>query len=349
VQFVGEPVVTLFSGARKHPQCKLPSRDNPTAVATEITRSRFHVQRPSTLCRSTVISSSTRLLSDENTLAILPRFSYLGSQAGLSAKVRAHTRCNGGGGLRGIRSRIFFTARKVRSPGRQENPAKLMFSRPRFGALSAARHAAQPFPSASTNGSRLASYTRGPQQRRFHGELYLRLAGDKYGSEQWHRRHRANRSLRPLHVTRGKKTKSTVKLSDLPQGAIRLDDRPVSSSPEDGGASNGRGGGPAYPTVVLQAKQNMQRFENCVLLTRVGGFYELYFEHAEDYGPMLNLKVAQKKTTAGPVPMVSCLKSRGRGSTARMVVLSSNTVSDLLRPDFLSFSWIGFSKSWSKI
>ncbi|SLM40043.1 dna mismatch repair protein [Lasallia pustulata] len=47
----------------------------------------------------------------------------------------------------------------------------------------------------------------------------------------------------------------------------------------------------------------MRKFENCVLLTRVGGFYELYFEHAEEYGPLLNLKIAQKKTTAGPVPM----------------------------------------------
>lgn len=61
---------------------------------------------------------------------------------------------------------------------------------------------------------------------------------------------------------------------------------------------------PAYPPVVFQARRNMQKFENCVLLTRVGGFYELYFEHAEEYGPLLNLKVAQKKTAAGPVPMV---------------------------------------------
>lgn len=51
----------------------------------------------------------------------------------------------------------------------------------------------------------------------------------------------------------------------------------------------------------------MARFDNCVLLTRVGGFYELYFEHAEEYGPLLNLKVASKKTNAGPVPMVGFL------------------------------------------
>ncbi|CAM1506530.1 Fc.00g061710.m01.CDS01 [Cosmosporella sp. VM-42] len=47
----------------------------------------------------------------------------------------------------------------------------------------------------------------------------------------------------------------------------------------------------------------MRRFDNCVLLTRVGGFYELYFEHADEYGPLLNLKVASKRTNAGPVPM----------------------------------------------
>lgn len=61
---------------------------------------------------------------------------------------------------------------------------------------------------------------------------------------------------------------------------------------------------PQYPTVVMQARRNMQKFANCVLLTRVGGFYELYFAHADEYGPLLNLKVAQKKTSAGPVSMV---------------------------------------------
>ncbi|UNI14512.1 MutS protein 1 [Purpureocillium takamizusanense] len=92
---------------------------------------------------------------------------------------------------------------------------------------------------------------------------------------------------------RGKKTKTTVKLSELPQGAIRLE---TAQSHEDDH-------GPAYPTVVLQARRNMQKFANCVLLTRVGGFYELYFEHAEELAPLLNLKLASKKTSAGPVSM----------------------------------------------
>ncbi|OTB08839.1 hypothetical protein M426DRAFT_316864 [Hypoxylon sp. CI-4A] len=97
--------------------------------------------------------------------------------------------------------------------------------------------------------------------------------------------------------TRGKKTTSSVRLEDLPQGPLKIDDvSPLPpAEPEDEG--------PAYPTVVLQARRNMQRFDRCVLLTRVGGFYELYFEQAEEYGPLLNLKVASKKTNAGPVPM----------------------------------------------
>ncbi|KAI1345144.1 muts domain V [Xylariaceae sp. FL0016] len=95
---------------------------------------------------------------------------------------------------------------------------------------------------------------------------------------------------------RGKKTRTTVRLEDLPQGLIESDAPPPLPDLEEDGA-------PAYPTVVMQARRNMQKFANCVLLTRVGGFYELYFEHAEEYGPLLNLKVAQKKTNAGQVPM----------------------------------------------
>lgn len=102
-------------------------------------------------------------------------------------------------------------------------------------------------------------------------------------------------SCPPLRIQiRGKKTKTVVQLDDLPQGLI-VSSEPLLEEPPDE---------PAYPTVVLQARRNMQKFDNCVLLTRVGGFYELYFEHAEEYGPLLNIKVAQKKTSAGAVPMV---------------------------------------------
>jgi hypothetical protein len=100
---------------------------------------------------------------------------------------------------------------------------------------------------------------------------------------------------------RGKRTRTVVSLDDLPQGLVRVDSEPQTGSSAD---EHEGPAAPSYPTVVLQARRNMQRFDNCVLLTRVGGFYELYFEHADEYGPLLNLKVAQKKTAAGPVPMV---------------------------------------------
>jgi len=98
------------------------------------------------------------------------------------------------------------------------------------------------------------------------------------------------RGAQASRQTRGKKTKTTVRIEDLPQGTIALDPQPVQDDV------------PAYPTVVMQARRNMDKFENCVLLTRVGGFYELYFEHADEYGPLLNLKVARKKGSG--VPMV---------------------------------------------
>ncbi|KAJ5210243.1 hypothetical protein N7472_000382 [Penicillium cf. griseofulvum] len=96
----------------------------------------------------------------------------------------------------------------------------------------------------------------------------------------------------PKAYIRGAKTKATVKLKDLPQGVLKLeayDDR-VDEAPR-------------YPTVVQGHRNNMQTFKNCVILTRVGGFYELYFEQAEELAPLLNLKLATKKTNGGPVPM----------------------------------------------
>ncbi|KAF2791878.1 DNA mismatch repair protein MutS [Melanomma pulvis-pyrius CBS 109.77] len=40
----------------------------------------------------------------------------------------------------------------------------------------------------------------------------------------------------------------------------------------------------------------MLKFSQCVVLTRVGGFYELYFEHADEYAPLLNIKRTKRRT-----------------------------------------------------
>lgn len=66
---------------------------------------------------------------------------------------------------------------------------------------------------------------------------------------------------------RGAKSKATLKLDDLPQGAIAINVH-IAEKKDDT---------PAYPTVVQQAKNNMRKFDNCILLTRVGGFYEVQY------------------------------------------------------------------------
>ncbi|KAG6317168.1 hypothetical protein E4U44_000243 [Claviceps purpurea] len=99
---------------------------------------------------------------------------------------------------------------------------------------------------------------------------------------------------KPSRTPRSGKAKTTLKLSDLPQGPVPGQEQPALENDRDDKKPH---------TVVQQAWQNMRKFENCVLLTRVGGFYELYYEHAEEYGPLLNLKVASKKLAAGRVPM----------------------------------------------
>ncbi|OCT50906.1 MutS protein 1 [Cladophialophora carrionii] len=92
---------------------------------------------------------------------------------------------------------------------------------------------------------------------------------------------------------RGVKTVTRKKVKELQQGEIQAESLPE-LPPDDE---------PQYPTVLQGAKSNMAKFDSCVLLTRVGNFYELYFEQAEECGPLLNLKVGYKQTKLGPVAM----------------------------------------------
>ncbi|KAI1619111.1 DNA mismatch repair protein MutS [Exophiala viscosa] len=92
---------------------------------------------------------------------------------------------------------------------------------------------------------------------------------------------------------RGAKTMSRKKVKELPQGAIQAEALPE-IPPDDE---------PQYPTVLQGVRNNMAKFDNCVLLTRVGNFYELYFEQAEEFGPLLSLKVGTRQTKMGPVAM----------------------------------------------
>ncbi|KAH0608867.1 uncharacterized protein H6S33_001095 [Morchella sextelata] len=103
--------------------------------------------------------------------------------------------------------------------------------------------------------------------------------------------------LRKPPQSRGAKQKSKVRFDELPQGLLGTGGLPP--LPE----SEGEKGGESYSTVIQQARNNMRRFPQCVLLTRVGGFYELYFENAEEVGPLLGLKVGKKRAGGGKVPV----------------------------------------------
>ncbi|KAI9642196.1 MutS protein 1 [Ciborinia camelliae] len=93
-----------------------------------------------------------------------------------------------------------------------------------------------------------------------------------------------------IHEKKVENTKTSDRV-ELLQGLLPLEPMEIEQEP------------PPYPTVIMQARSNMLKFENCVVVTRVGGFYELYFEHADQFAPLLGIKIAQKKTNAGLVSM----------------------------------------------
>ncbi|KAF1997593.1 DNA mismatch repair protein muts [Amniculicola lignicola CBS 123094] len=78
-------------------------------------------------------------------------------------------------------------------------------------------------------------------------------------------------------------------LDDIPQGAIQVigESLPLQDDEEP------------YPPLLQQVRNTMLKFNHCVILTRVGGFYEallqLYFEHADEYAPLLNIKKTKRK------------------------------------------------------
>ena len=69
----------------------------------------------------------------------------------------------------------------------------------------------------------------------------------------------------PKTQARGAKSKAIKKLEELPQGV--LEGKEILRNDQDDG--------PYYPAVVQQAWNNMQRFQDCVVVTRVGSFYEV--------------------------------------------------------------------------
>ncbi|KAF1959386.1 hypothetical protein CC80DRAFT_467925 [Byssothecium circinans] len=104
-----------------------------------------------------------------------------------------------------------------------------------------------------------------------------RLASRAHLHSPWH----------SVTQVRGAKRKSAIDLDQVPQGVIPSSPLPpVNDEPE-------------YPPLLQQVRNSMIKFSHCVLLTRVGGFYELYFEHADEFAPLLNIKKSKRKAMKG--------------------------------------------------
>ncbi|RMZ90904.1 hypothetical protein DV736_g1854, partial [Chaetothyriales sp. CBS 134916] len=96
---------------------------------------------------------------------------------------------------------------------------------------------------------------------------------------------------------RGAKTVSKRKVKELQQSVIQADPLP---DIEDDLASTY----PQYPPLLQGVRANMAKYPNCLLMTRVGNFYEFYFQHAEECSRLLNIKLASRSSPKhAPVPM----------------------------------------------
>ena len=56
------------------------------------------------------------------------------------------------------------------------------------------------------------------------------------------------------------------------------------------------------PPSMRQVRQLMDKYKGNVVLTQMGSFYELYFEHATQYAPKLNITLTNKNFSWGKVP-----------------------------------------------
>jgi hypothetical protein len=75
---------------------------------------------------------------------------------------------------------------------------------------------------------------------------------------------RAPQSWHQISQHRGAKKTATLTLEDLPQGAMESNALPPQDDTE-----------PEYPPLLQQVRNNMLKFSHCVVVTRVGGFYEV--------------------------------------------------------------------------
>jgi DNA mismatch repair ATPase MutS len=100
-------------------------------------------------------------------------------------------------------------------------------------------------------------------------------------------------AIRNALARKAAKATSTVSTNSLPQGA--RSPLPPFQGPEEADKS--------YSRVLQQHLDNVRKYRDCVVLTRIGDFYEMYFDQVEQYAHLVGLKKAKRATALGPVSM----------------------------------------------
>lgn len=108
---------------------------------------------------------------------------------------------------------------------------------------------------------------------------------------------RAARVLAPVVrcVSARYSTSSHVRLDDLPEAVPKAQTQKV--APLSADASDG------WPPLAQCVRENMRAFPGCMLLTRVGGFYESYFDQAPMLANKISIKLAARRWNNQAVPM----------------------------------------------
>ncbi|KAI0348697.1 hypothetical protein BDW22DRAFT_119281 [Trametopsis cervina] len=109
-----------------------------------------------------------------------------------------------------------------------------------------------------------------------------------------------DQSVPPKLKSKPRKTSKDADISTVkkPRGTRRILEE--SASPPVAGGSNLQQ--PSTP-LAKDILDNLSRFSHCILLTRVGQFYESYFDQAAEVSKLLNIKLTSKTWGGQRVPM----------------------------------------------
>ncbi|SCU80344.1 LAMI_0B01882g1_1 [Lachancea mirantina] len=101
--------------------------------------------------------------------------------------------------------------------------------------------------------------------------------------------------------------KLTIKWEEIQQTAVkneRISTKvPIAAeiAPDQGLVGSQKRREKALPPSLRYVREIMDKYEGHVVLTQMGSFYELYFEHAEKYAPKLNLTLTSRDYALGRV------------------------------------------------